>query len=87
MKPDNMWLLLAAGGGSIAMHNSGADSKVAKNFANRGNLNRDVDKIGDYMGGPGQHFAAAYAADHGLVSALANTRGEVERRIRFRHLS
>jgi len=59
MKPGNAWLLMAAGAGSIAMHNSGADSKVAKNFANRGNLNRDVDKIGDYMGGPGQHFAAA----------------------------
>jgi len=59
LKPGNCLLLLAAGAGSIAMHNSGADAKVAKNFANRGNLNRDVDKIGDYMGGPGQHFAAS----------------------------
>ena len=58
-KPGNSFLLLAAGAGSIAMHNSGADAQVAKNFANRGNLNHDVDKIGDYMGGPGQHFAAS----------------------------
>jgi len=35
----------------------------------------------------GQHFAAATARGHGLVSALADTRAEVERRIRFRHLS
>jgi hypothetical protein len=59
MKPGNTFLLLAAGAGSIAMHNSGADSRIANNFANSGNLNRDVDKIGDYMGGPGQHFAAS----------------------------
>ena len=35
----------------------------------------------------GQHFAADAAAGHGLISALANTRAEVEERIRFRHLS
>ena len=35
----------------------------------------------------GQHFAAGAAAGHGLVSAMANTRTEVEQRIRFRHLS
>jgi signal peptide peptidase SppA len=34
----------------------------------------------------GQHFAAATARGHGLVSSLADTRSEVERRIRFRHL-
>lgn len=59
LKPGNSFLLLAAGGASIAMHNSGADAQVARNFENRGNLNHDVDKITDYMGGPGQHFAAA----------------------------
>ena len=59
LKPGNSFLLLAAGGASIAMHNSGADAQVAKNFENRGNLNKDVDKLGDYIGGPGQHFAAA----------------------------
>jgi len=58
-KPGNTFLLLAAGAGSIAMHNSGADARIARHFANSGNLNRDVDKIGDYMGGPGQHFAAS----------------------------
>lgn len=57
--PNNALLLLAAGGGSIALHASGADWKVAQNFENRGNLNHDVDKLGDYLGGPGQHFAAA----------------------------
>ena len=35
----------------------------------------------------GQHFAAGTAVDHGLVSAVSNSRREVEERIRFRHLS
>ena len=34
----------------------------------------------------GQHFAASSAFGHGLLSGLADTRTEVERRIRFRHL-
>lgn len=34
----------------------------------------------------GQHFAASSAFGHGLLSGLADTRAEVERRIRFRHL-
>jgi len=34
----------------------------------------------------GQHFSAASAAGHGLISTLANARDEVEARIRFRHL-
>lgn len=57
--PSNALLLLAAGGGSIALHASGADWKVAQNIENHGNMNRDLDKFGDYLGGPGQHFAAA----------------------------
>jgi len=35
----------------------------------------------------GQHFAAGSALGHGLLSGLADTRAEVEERIRFRHLS
>ena len=41
------------------MHSSGADKQVARNFGSHGNLNHDVDKIGDYAGGPGFHFAAS----------------------------
>ncbi|MCF7954586.1 MAG: phosphatase PAP2 family protein [Phycisphaerae bacterium] len=59
LKPGNSFLLLAAGAGSVVMHNSGADAQVARNFENRGNLNHDVDKITDYLGGPGLHFAAS----------------------------
>ena len=34
----------------------------------------------------GQHFAVSAALGHGLVSGVADSRAEVERRIRFRHL-
>lgn len=34
----------------------------------------------------GQHFPAGTALGHGLVSGLADSRAEIERRIRFRHL-
>ncbi|MCP4845084.1 MAG: S49 family peptidase [Actinomycetia bacterium] len=34
----------------------------------------------------GQHFAAGSALGHGLLSGLTDTRAEVKRRIRFRHL-
>ena len=34
----------------------------------------------------GQPFPAGTALGHGLVSGLADSRAEIERRIRFRHL-
>ena len=51
------WLLLAAGG-SIALHADGVDDKIAKDMGEP-SLSKDLDKITDYAGGPGLHFAAA----------------------------
>jgi hypothetical protein len=60
------WLLLA-GGGSIALHADGADHDIADDIGEP-SLNKDLDKLIDYAGGPGQHFAVAglwylFAAD------------------------
>jgi len=54
----NLTLLLLAGGGSIAMHDSHADSKIANNFKDHGGLPKDLDKVTDLVGNPGIHFAA-----------------------------
>ncbi len=51
------WLLLAAGG-SIALHADGADKTIAKDMGDP-SLDGDLDRVLDYVGGPGQHFAAA----------------------------
>jgi PAP2 superfamily protein len=51
------WFLLA-GGASIAMHRSGADTHIADEIG-KPSLNGDVDKLVDMAGGPGYHFAAA----------------------------
>ena len=58
-KPGNVWLLLAAGGASAIMHNTDADDEVAEHFEESGNLNEEVDRVTDFLGGPGFHFAAA----------------------------
>jgi membrane-associated phospholipid phosphatase len=55
---DYLFWLLLAGGGSIAMHRSGADSHIADEIG-KPSLNGDVDKLVDMAGGPGYHFAAA----------------------------
>jgi len=51
------WLLLA-GGASIAMHSSGADSHIADEIG-KPSLSSDLDKVVDLVGGPGIHFAGA----------------------------
>ena len=56
-KDENLLLLLGAAGGSIALHAGGGDRRVADHFDSTGNLNPEVDKITDYVGGPGLHFA------------------------------
>lgn len=55
---DNLTLLLMAGGGSIALHDR-ADEKIANNFEHHRVLSHDVDKITDWAGNPGMHFAGA----------------------------
>ena len=59
LQENNLWTLLLAGGGSIAMHSSGADDRIAKNFEDEKALSEFSDRGLDLIGGPGFHFAAA----------------------------
>ena len=54
---DNLLLLLLAGGGSIALHDSGADDKVGEHFEKHRSLPKDLDNFTDIAGNPGTHFA------------------------------
>lgn len=56
---ENAFFLIAAGAGSIALHASGADKKIADNFDDHGIMNNDADKFVYFIGGPGFHFAAS----------------------------
>ena len=55
---DNQILLLLAGGASVAMHNSGADARIDKNFDHDSFVSNDLDEAIYLFGGPGFHFAA-----------------------------
>jgi hypothetical protein len=54
---DNLLLLLLAGGGSIALHDSGADDKAAEHFDKHRSFPKDLDNFTDLAGNPGTHFA------------------------------
>jgi hypothetical protein len=55
---NNQILLLMAGGGSIALHDTHADNKIADNFKDHRSLPHDLDNFTDIAGNPGIHFAA-----------------------------
>ena len=57
---NNLLWLLAAGGGSIALRNSGADRRIADNFDDHPWISSDGDwdKFVYYVGGPAVHFSA-----------------------------
>jgi hypothetical protein len=57
LRDDNFIALLLAGGASIAMHNSNADSKIAKHFEDHRALRKFTDNGLDTIGNPGTHFA------------------------------
>jgi membrane-associated phospholipid phosphatase len=57
-RSDNIIALLLAGGASIAMHNTDADSDIADSFDRRV-FNDFTEESLDYIGSPGTHFAAA----------------------------
>ncbi len=59
LREDNFIALSLAGTASIAMHNNGNDDKIADNFEDNTSLNEFGDRSLDFLGGPGQHFAAA----------------------------
>jgi hypothetical protein len=54
----NLMLLLMAGGGSIALHDSGADEKIGDHFEKHRSFPKDLDNFTDMAGNPGIHFAA-----------------------------
>jgi hypothetical protein len=54
---NNLILLLMAGGGSIALHDSGADDKIGEHFDKHRSLPKDLDNFTDIVGNPGTHFA------------------------------
>lgn len=55
---DNLILLLLAGGGSIAFHDTGIDHRAAEHFEDHRSFPKDLDKFTDIAGNPGTHFAA-----------------------------
>ena len=57
-KPDNVTLLLLAGGASIAMHQE-ADKEIADDFKHNEIFHGFTDRSLKLLGGPGPHFAAA----------------------------
>lgn len=66
--PDYQFALLLAAGGSIAMHSSGADNRIADHFDKHKSLHREVDELGYYLGSPAVHLGLAgiyYAAAAG----------------------
>jgi membrane-associated phospholipid phosphatase len=68
---NNSLYLLLAGGGSIALHSTGADEDIAKNFNLNRALGKEVDEIVSNLGGPGIHFAAT-----GLWYVMSVDRGD-----------
>ncbi len=58
LEPNNLMTLLMAGGGSIALHESGADKRAAEHFDKHSILSGFVDESVNILGGPGIHFAA-----------------------------
>ncbi len=65
LRYDNITALLIAGGVSAAMHNDGADDKIAENFERHNTFHGFSDESLKIIGGPAFHFAATgvwYAA-------------------------
>ncbi len=56
---NKLFPLLAAGGASIAMHNSDADQRIDKELQDNAFLGKTGDEIVFNLGGPGAHFGAA----------------------------
>lgn len=58
---NNLYWLLAAAGGGIALRQGGGDDRIADNFTDNSWFcnEKDFDKVVDFMGGPGFHFAGS----------------------------
>ena len=66
---DNLFWLLMAGGGSIALDNTNANDDIANNFSDHRALGKDSDQVVDLIGGPGIHSFAFVM----LVGVLSGT--------------
>jgi len=55
---DNFAALLIAGGASAAMHNDGADDRIARHFEKHNTLHGFADESLNIVGGPAAHFSA-----------------------------
>jgi hypothetical protein len=59
LRPDNLSLLLLAGGASVALHSSGADDKVADNFEDHHSFHGFADEGLNVAGHPWTHIGVA----------------------------
>jgi len=59
LRPDNLAILLLAGGASVAMHSSGADKKVAENFDDNHIFHGFTDESLNVIGHPWTQFGAS----------------------------
>ncbi|MDD5327934.1 MAG: phosphatase PAP2 family protein [Phycisphaerae bacterium] len=59
LRPDNLSILLLAGGASVALHSSGADEKVADNFEDHHSFHGFTDEALNVVGHPWTQFGAA----------------------------
>ncbi|MBN1391881.1 MAG: phosphatase PAP2 family protein [Sedimentisphaerales bacterium] len=58
LRPDNLSLLLLAGGASVALHSSGADDKIADNFRDHHSFRGFTDEGLNVAGHPWTHIGA-----------------------------
>jgi hypothetical protein len=83
---DNLFWLLMAGGGSLALDNTSANEDIADNFQDHRMLSKDADQVVDLIGGPGIHFG--FTGAWYLLSAHNNdTAGKEESWTMFKALS
>lgn len=59
LRPDNLTILLLAGGASVALHSSGADDKVADNFEDHHSFRGFTDETINVLGHPWTHVGAS----------------------------
>lgn len=57
LNKNNLMLLLLAGGGSIALHDTGVDDRAGDHFDKHRSIPHDLDNFTDIAGNPGTHFA------------------------------
>jgi hypothetical protein len=59
LRPDNLSIILLAGGASVALHSSDADDKIADNFEDHHSFHGFTDESLNIVGNPWTHFGAS----------------------------